>query len=64
MLCVLILCISGGIYSLIPIANNRFITIFYLRSEFCQKSVEKKSPEKYFLLLVISDMGFQPRSHV
>ena len=57
MLCVLILYIKGGTYSLKPTPNDRFLkklfmTILFTQS-FCQKSAEKKSPKKYFLYLVL-----------
>ena len=53
MLCVLILYISGGTYSLTSIPSDRFfeklfMTIFIYSQSFCRKSAEKKSSKKYF----------------
>ena len=56
MLCVLILYISGGIYSLNTTPNDRFfekhfMAVFLIYSQsFCQKSAERKSPKKYFFV--------------
>ena len=59
MLCVLILYMSGGTYSLKSTPNDRFLfieklfmAIFIYFQSFCQKSTERKSPKKYFLYFV------------
>ena len=70
MLCVLILYISGGIYSLKSIPNDKFFLEnfswqFYLLSECCQKSAERKPPKKYFLYFVLmSGLGLVPWFYV
>ena len=70
MLCVLILYISGGTYSLKSTPNDRFfekrfmaVLIYFQR--FYHKSAEKKSPQKYFLCFVlISGLGLEPWLYV
>ena len=56
MVCVLILYISGGTYSLKSTPNDRFeklfIAIFIYSQSFCPKSAERKSPKKYFSYFV------------
>ena len=54
MLCVLILHVSGGTYSLKSTPNDSFLRNFFMAilfhsQSFCQKSAERKSPKKYFL---------------
>ena len=56
-LCVLILCISGGVFRFKPTADNRFLRSFswqilFTLTVFCQKSAASKSPKKYCFLLV------------
>ena len=66
MLCVLILYISEGTYSLKSAPSDRFfeklcMAIFIYPQSFCQKSFERKSSKKYFLYFVLmSGLGFDP----
>ena len=58
MLCVLILYVSGGTYSLTSTLNDRFLKNFlmaglFYSQGFCQKSAEKKAPN-----LVYTHQGF------
>ena len=53
MLCALILFVIGGTYSLTSTPNDRFLrnflmAVFIYSQSFCQKSAERKSPDKYF----------------
>ena len=64
MLCVLILYISDGTYSLKSTPNDRFekifMEIFIYSQSFCQKSAERKSPKKYFSHFVLmSELGLE-----
>ena len=57
MLCVLILYISGGTYSLKSTPNERFFWEtfhgnFIYSQRFSQKSAERKSPKKYFFCIL------------
>ena len=61
MLCVLILYISGGTESLNSTPNDSFfeklfMAVLIYSQSFCQKSAERKSPKKYFLYFVRSDV--------
>ena len=66
MLCVLILYVSAGTYSLMSTPNDRlfqklFMAIFIYSQSFDQKSAEKKSPKKYFLYFVfMSGLELEP----
>ena len=58
MLCVLILYISGGTYSLKTTSNDRFfeklfMAILFYSQSFCQKSAERKSLNKNFSYFVL-----------
>ena len=70
MLCVLILYMSGGTYSLKSTPNDRFFEKlfhghFIYSQSFCQKSAEGKSPKKYFLYFVLmSGLGLEPCLYV
>ena len=54
MLCILVLCISGGSYSLKSTPNyiffEKLFMVIYLLSKFLPESVEKQTPMKYFFL--------------
>ena len=66
MLSVLILYISGGTYSLNSTPNDKFfeklfMAILFHAQSFCQKSIERKSPKKYFSYFVLmSRLGLKP----
>ena len=60
--------ISGGIYSLTLIPNDRFFEkIFHSSSiysqSFCQQSAERKLPKKYFSFFnfLMTDLGYESR---
>ena len=60
MLCVLILYISGGSYSLKSTPNDKFSEKLFLAAliysqSFCQKSAERKPPKKYFSYFIFDD---------
>ena len=65
MLCALILHMSGGTYSLestlkAKIFEKLFMVIFFYFQSFCKKSGERKTPKKYFHIMVLRfDLGFE-----
>ena len=50
-LCVLILYVSGGTYSLTSTPYDIFLSNFFMAG-FSQKSVERKSPKKYIFFFI------------
>ena len=58
-MCLLILCISGGAYSLKAIRNDRFLFTFRIKL----RSSQQRNIFSYFILLVMSDVVLESTSN-